>query len=514
MGSHVLRVYQGSHAVYYWKCLNGHPSYQARVANRIYKKEGCPVCSGRKLLAGYNDLETVNPFLASQWDYERNYPKTPKEVFPKEGKKYWWICPICGNSYSALVSNRAAGKAHDKCSKKGTSFPEQAIYFYVKKCFPDAVSRCTSYGFELDIFIPSTNMAIEYDGVKYHEGQEKLDKDNKKDILCGTYGIILFRFRDPSLPDTISAIRITCSDKRESVGEGICNLLAQLSPKNTIAVDPRRDYYEILDSALLIKKNQSIVVTHPDIAVEWHPTKNLPLTPEKVTSGMGIDIWWVCSKCGEEYSSKMYSRKAGRGCPNCGKKSRATNRSLTAAKKNNFLMQYPTLAAEISLEDNPGLDITKLSVGTATPVIWKCLKGHPSYPASVNHRIHGTGCPICGRGKTRKEVGREVINVDTGEHFASLKLAAESVGGDKRSICACCGGRTKTAYGFHWRYADKKTRKKHLGMLIHNIDTDELFSSIKEVANKYGCDRSSISSALNGKTKTSMGFHWEFVSKE
>lgn len=506
-------VTKGTRKEYYWKCPMGHPSYPARVSNRVYGGDGCPICGGRKLRVGFNDLETVNPKLASQWDYERNYPKTPQEVFPHEGNKYWWICPICGDSYLALVSNRAAGKAHEKCSKKGTSFPEQAIFYYVKKLYSDVVSRDTSFGFELDIYIPSLNVAIEYDGVKYHKGKEKLDKDNRKDALCADYGIRLYRFRDSLLSDTISAIRITCPDNRNSIGEGIRELLDQISPADTIAIDPQNDYYEILDSSLLNQQKKSITVTHPQLAAEWHPTKNLPLTPEKVTSGMGIDVWWKCPICGKDYSSKMYSRKAGKGCPVCGKKNRAESRSLTAARKNNFLKQYPDLAKEISLEENPGLDISKLSIATKTPVIWKCPKGHPSYPASVAHRIQGTGCPICGRERTRKAAEREVINLDTGERFSSLTKAAESVGRDKRLICACCSGRTKTACGFHWQYADSKTQYRHTGMLIHNIETGELFSSIQEAANKYGCDRSSISAALRGKSKKSQGCHWEFVEK-
>lgn len=55
-------VTKGTHGEYYWKCPKGHPSYKARVAYRIYKGDGCPVCSGRKLLAGVNDLETMNPY--------------------------------------------------------------------------------------------------------------------------------------------------------------------------------------------------------------------------------------------------------------------------------------------------------------------------------------------------------------------------------------------------------------------------------------------------------------------
>ena len=64
-----------------------------------------------------------------------------------------------------------------------------------------------------------------------------------------------------------------------------------------------------------------------------------------------------------------------------------------------------------------------------------------------------------------------------------------------------------------WQYADSKTQYRHTGMLIHNIETGELFSSIQEAANKYGCDRSSISAALRGKSKKSQGCHWEFVEK-
>ena len=74
---------KGSHDSVYWVCQKGHPSYSARISNRIYKGDGCPVCAGRKILVGYNDLGTVYPYLAAQWDYEKNWPKTPKEVFPR-----------------------------------------------------------------------------------------------------------------------------------------------------------------------------------------------------------------------------------------------------------------------------------------------------------------------------------------------------------------------------------------------------------------------------------------------
>jgi hypothetical protein len=43
-------------------------------------------------------LAFVSPELAKEWDYEKNYPLTPEDVFAKSGKKVWWKCRKCGNT--------------------------------------------------------------------------------------------------------------------------------------------------------------------------------------------------------------------------------------------------------------------------------------------------------------------------------------------------------------------------------------------------------------------------------
>ena len=355
--------------------------------------------------------------------------------------------------------------------------------------------------------------AVEYDGAQYHNSEKAIKNDNKKDALCAELGIKLFRFRDPSLPDTNSAIRISCIDKRDYIRDGIIELLKLISPNSDYNVDLRKDYYSILDCSLLDRHSKSIINTHPDIVSEWHTTKNLPLTPEKVTSGMGIMLWWHCNACGTDYSMRMYSRKAGQGCPACGKKRRGENRSYTASKKNSFANKFPELVKEIAQEENNNLDITKLSAGSPRKIFWKCSKCGFVWSTSVAHRTQGSGCPRCGRVRTRDAAKRKVINLDTGEVFSSLSQAAESCNGDKRNIFCCCSGITKTAYGFKWSYADSKRRRSNKGMLVYNVDTKEAFSTIQEAADKYACNRSSIASALNGKSKTSMGFHWKYIKE-
>ena len=509
---------KGARDTVFWKCPKGHDSYPARIANRVYSGEGCPVCGGRRITAEKN-LAAAYPFLAAQWDYEgnKNMPRnTPEKVFPREANKYWWICPLCKESFLASVSNRTAGKNHKKCSQKGTSFPEQATYYYIKKVFSDATNRDVSFGFELDIYIPAIKSAVEFDGVIYHKGKEALEKDNRKDLLCDNLGIKLYRLRDPSLPDTISATRINCLDngRRTELNAPIKRLLDCLALSN-IDVDTARDYYTILSSALLSLEKKSIVMTHPQLAREWHPTKNYPLTPDKVTSGMGIMVWWKCQKCGESFPAVVYSRKDGGGCPKCAIEKRRQDRTTAALKTNSLIHKYPGLIEEIDQELNPDIDIRRLAAGSKRPITWKCKKCGFIWTVAVNHRTRGDGCPKCGRLSTIQAANRAVINIDTGEEFDSLTAAAESCGGDKRGIFDCCSGRNKTAYGYHWKYKDPlDKRTRHTGWLIHNIETDEMFNTIQEAADKYGCDRTSISSALRGKTKTSQGCHWEFLPSD
>ena len=61
---------KGSSFYAWWKCSDGH-SFQTSIASRTNKKIGCPYCSGRYAIKGVNDLLSINPVLASEWDYEK-----------------------------------------------------------------------------------------------------------------------------------------------------------------------------------------------------------------------------------------------------------------------------------------------------------------------------------------------------------------------------------------------------------------------------------------------------------
>ena len=99
-------VIYGGTKTYWWKCEKGH-SYQASPSNR-HKGRGCPYCSNRRVLVGYNDLATVYPDMILEWDYEKNIDVSPTEVTPHSGQKVYWKCSL-GHSWKTSIRDRTTG---------------------------------------------------------------------------------------------------------------------------------------------------------------------------------------------------------------------------------------------------------------------------------------------------------------------------------------------------------------------------------------------------------------------
>ena len=108
-------VTPNSHLKVWWKCSNGH-EWQAAIADRNGGR-GCPYCAGKKVLIGYNDLQTINPTLANEWNYEKNNGLTPAEVTPNSHLKAWWKCSQ-GHEWQALISNRHKGNGCPQCARE------------------------------------------------------------------------------------------------------------------------------------------------------------------------------------------------------------------------------------------------------------------------------------------------------------------------------------------------------------------------------------------------------------
>ncbi len=408
----------------WWKCENGHEWCIAPIEITT-RDANCPYCHDRKVLTGLNDLETKYPELAKEWDYVKNGDLKPSDVLYKSSLNVWWKCSKCSHEWQAPIIQRSL-YGHRGCSncKSGlsTSFPEQAIYYYVKKLYPDAISRYKDIfdnGSELDIYVPSLKVGIEYDGMRFHNQNDPLvrDREKRKYQTCKENGIKLIRVLEtpnkrpfPGNCD-VSITRPTDKSDDENLEDLIYFLLTNMiknqmttsTIEETLGILPfdiniERDRYEIL-SYLNDLGESSLAALYPDIAKEWHPTKNGNVTPSMVSPGSNYNAWWKCSYCGKEFKKAVCTRTAsGRlGCKKCsmGRSGKDMSKKYIA-EHGSFAENFPEIAKQWDYEKNG--DVTPDTITTNTKKYWwKCPKCGNEWQASTQARSkeHGPGCPVC-----------------------------------------------------------------------------------------------------------------------
>lgn len=97
----------------WWICQFGH-SFQQKVNNRTAGNQGCPYCSGQKVLVGVTDLSTTHPELAREWSNQNS--KNVTEVSKGSDYQAIWDVSSCGHTYKSRVSRRVAGHGCSVCS--------------------------------------------------------------------------------------------------------------------------------------------------------------------------------------------------------------------------------------------------------------------------------------------------------------------------------------------------------------------------------------------------------------
>ena len=304
-----------SHKKYWWKCNSGH-SYYMSVQNKV-KGCQCQYCCGRMVLQGFNDLATTHPNILKEWDYDKN-DILPTQVSAGSHTKVWWKCDK-GHSWQATIKNRVNGSGCKECNKvHHTSFPERAIYYYIQQYFNDAEwgYKQEELGrYEIDVYIPSKQIGIEYDGQGWHQD---IKRDLAKDNICNKLDIHLIRLREPECPiyETNAKLFYLKGFSNTDLENAIDWLLRQLDVLQ-INVNIDRDMIQIEELVEHYEIEHSLARLYPEIAKEWHPTKNGNLTPEQVSYGSHMKVWWLCPN-GHDYNCIIKDRTGkGVGCRYC-----------------------------------------------------------------------------------------------------------------------------------------------------------------------------------------------------
>lgn len=140
----------------------------------------------------------------------------------------------------------------------------------------------------------------------------------------------------------------------------------------------------------IVGPGMDLASVYPDIAAQWHPTKNEALTPEQVLPGSHRSVWWQCDR-GHEWKALVKSRAEGSGCPVC------ANRVVIPGE-NDLASTAPELAKQWHPTKNGALTPDQVLSGSVRKVWWRCSRGH-EWQAGIHSRVQGSGCPVC-TGKT------------------------------------------------------------------------------------------------------------------
>lgn len=125
---------------------------------------------------------------------------------------------------------------------------------------------------------------------------------------------------------------------------------------------------------------------YPELATQWHLTKNGKAKPSQYLPGSHTSVWWCCSQ-GHEWKALIKSRVEGKGCPYC------SGRAVRPGE-NDLQTIAPLLAEQWHPSKNGALRPDQVTAGSRRKVWWRCGRGH-EWQAAIHSRSAGVGCPVC-----------------------------------------------------------------------------------------------------------------------
>ena len=382
-----------------WKCPNGH-IYDSMVANRV-NGSNCPICLGRRILVGYNDLLTTHPEIA------RTLVNTdPTSISKGTKKKLKWSC-ASGHIFQAVVSNRVAGYGCPYCSgnKVLTGFNDLAT------TNPDLASELRSH--DPTTISRGSHTRMKWECTKGHifentpnartSGGQNCQFCSGKQVLKG--------FNDLGTTDPNLASEMVDTNP-ENISRGSkksvtwrCNLGHEYSM--SVNERSRNRGCPICAGKRVLVGFNDLQTTHPELANELVDSE-----AKNVSKGSNKKLRWRC-KLGHEYISAVSSRTFGRGCPIC-----AGDKIL--AGFNDLETTHPEIAKQL-INANP----KEVSKGWEKSFIWACPTGH-SYSAPVKNRVANQNCPYCA--------GKAVLEGFNDLATTHPEIASELVNGDPTKI--------------------------------------------------------------------------------
>ncbi len=387
-------LFSGTPTRFWWLCQACGHEWKTSVASRV-SGTGCKQCAKLKrvqttrtnLIKKKGSLVQTHPELARQWHPTKNEPRTPDGFTAGSKEIVWWQCEK-GHEWPARIYSRTRGNGCPGCAaEKMTSFPEQAIFYYLSKV-TSAVNRFKKHGYEIDVYLPALSVGIEYNGRYYHRGRKEHDSKKRQTLLENNIRLICIEEgtkNEYTAGDDVIYYQYT--DGHYSDFNIVIEHLARMIDIPKIDVDISRDRPEIYERYLTSEKENSVAKKRPWLIQEWDYEKNGKLTPWLISYGSNNPVHWKCPVCAHSWEAKPSARKTS-GCPRC------AGRIVTEGV-NDLATVNPTLAREWDHAKN-SLTPSQVAANSHHFAWWICPQGHSTYD-EIKRRNQGCLCKSCSK---------------------------------------------------------------------------------------------------------------------
>lgn len=289
-----------------WKCSKGH-IYETSISERKVGN-GCPYCSGKRVLKGFNDLESLLPELAKEavgWD--------PSKVTIGTNKRLLWRCPK-GHDYLATPSKRRSGRLCSFCSNQ-VILPG---YNDLQTTHPHLAAE--AFGWDPTEIFAGSDKKLIWKCSNGHQWKMRVADRKSGDgcVYCSGHQVLAghndLQTTHPELalqangwdPTKVNA----GSNKKLEWKCRLGHTWKAIVANRTI----RNDSCVYCSNKQVLPGFNDLATTHPELsedAVGWDP--------RKFTAGSGKKLKWKCPE-GHTWSAVVGSRtNLGSGCPSCAK---------------------------------------------------------------------------------------------------------------------------------------------------------------------------------------------------
>jgi len=450
-GDKKLQDYSGGSNVKFWwlcdktfECGCEH-TWEATISNRAGLGRGCPYCSKpRKKHCIHESIIHTHPKISKQWHPTKNGNLKPENFTSCSNEKICWLCENtcdygCKHEWKATIGHRTRGTGCPYCSSGGSKkqfcIHQSLLYTHleiVKQWHP------TKNGdLKPEDFTSGSNEKIcwlcentcDY-GCK-HEWKTTISNRTRGTGCPYCYGnhkhcihqSLLYTHPEiskqwhPTKNGDLKPEDFTSGSNEKILWlcENTCDYGCKHEWKTTIKNRTRGIGCPYCYGNHKHCIHESLLYTHPEIAKQFHPTKNADLKPENFTHGCHEKVWWRCENsceygCKHEWKTTISNKINGTGCPYC------SNYSKKFCIHDSLLYTHPEISKQWHPTKNGNLKPENFTYGSRQKIWWLCNKNeNHEWKTTINKRTNNRNCPHC---KNKTEfILYEFLN----EHFDNVE---------------------------------------------------------------------------------------------